>query len=1039
MIAILIVIIVSNIYAFQAISPVKYYGDIKKERLKGEYQDGVAIVNDDASSYKKGNNHDVSYTPMGDMNRIPRIFIHDGNLNPLKVKYLSTKNKNTRKWTFMVYLDADNNLEDAGIGDFLEMASVGSTDDIAILVLFDRIPGYTDIYGDWSDTRVFFVTYGGTPYPGQELDVWEETNMGDPQTLVDFVSFSISNYPAEHYALILWDHGGGLSGVCWDDTNGDNLNIHEIRNALELVYQELGCKIDIMGFDACLMGMMEIAYQLRDYVDYVVFSQEVEPGDGWPYDDILSELVANPDMQPYELSILMAEKYVASYNGGSQGYYSGATQSAINVSCLTTVVFRKLDRLVGELLRNYQNYSSQIAEAVRYAESFYYTHEKDIVHFLELLREKITEPSIQQLINSTILAVERAILYGGHLGGHPNAYGLSAYFPIVYSTEYEYVLMSRHHQWDEFARKIGRLDPALWFYDINVVGIDKDHNGMYEVCRVLVDIDTSNPKNISVVVYGMYDGREYILGASRHHTIDGYGSSDIISIPLLNVSNVGAYALRFEVLDEDGRLLDDLYYYCDDDVSNVPLEIPPIARIIYPTNNTYISVPNVTIIWVYNGSTNLDHFEVYWSGSWINVGNSTEFILTNLNEGLYIFLVRTYDTVGNIMNSTLKFYVDYTPPQISITSPSNDSIVKSRQFRVRWIGQDNMAIDHYEINIDNQGWIDIGAVKSYRVSLQDGSHEIVVRIYDRAGFYTDSVTSFIVDSTPPMVEILQPSNNSLLPSTVNLVWGVHENATSIVRLELHINNTLRYIYVEQNMTDSCILGGLSIGKTYEIELIAIDLAGWQGFDRIVIHITDLQVTIESPLNGSVHNESCILIQWHCARTYANCMLYINDSPIEQFRGSYGSYNLSLIDQGTYNIKVVATDVDGSAMSYVHIIVDRSPPQIMVLYPENNTKISWGNFIVTWIVYDISYVVCVAIRLDNNSWINTTNNYYRFEDVEPGKHIIEIYARDLMGYKTTTRIIIIIKQTNDGIILLVTSIIAMLMVMTIILKSKKKKQ
>ena len=185
--------------------------------------------------------------------------------------------------------------------------------------------------------------------------------MGDPQTIVDFVTWSVTNYPAEHYALILWDHGGGIDGVCWDEDNGDdNINIFELRNALNTIYTDLGIKLDILGFDACLMGMIEIAYQVRDYVDYVVFSEEVIYEYGWPYSEILEDLVNNPDMSPAEFAKVIVDRYVESYNNGSNGISYDATMSAINISALTKFAYRKLDRVLGELLRNYDTYSDAI-------------------------------------------------------------------------------------------------------------------------------------------------------------------------------------------------------------------------------------------------------------------------------------------------------------------------------------------------------------------------------------------------------------------------------------------------------------------------------------------------------------------------------------------------------------------------------------------------------------------------------------------------------------------------------------------------------
>ncbi|MEK7812948.1 MAG: S8 family serine peptidase, partial [Candidatus Desantisbacteria bacterium] len=195
--------------------------------------------------------------------------------------------KQVKPWTFMVYLDGDNDLEDAAIDDFLEMAKVGSTDKINIVVQFDRIPGYNSDHGDWTGTKMFYITKDMTPIPGSATMDIGEANMGNPQTLIDFVKWVKLGYPAEHYALVLWNHGGGwrnkqkgvsTKDICIDDTDGDVLYMKEVSSALASV-----SPIDLIGFDACLMAMIEVAYQIKDFGDVMVGSEGNEPNDGWPY------------------------------------------------------------------------------------------------------------------------------------------------------------------------------------------------------------------------------------------------------------------------------------------------------------------------------------------------------------------------------------------------------------------------------------------------------------------------------------------------------------------------------------------------------------------------------------------------------------------------------------------------------------------------------------------------------------------------------------------------------------------------------------
>ncbi len=252
------------------------------------------------------------------------------------------------EWTFMVYLDADNNLEDMGIEDFLEMADVGSTSKVNIVVLMDRAPAHDDSYGDWTGSRRGLIQSGDTPTTswGQSIG---EVNMGDPDSLVDFVEWSANYYPAQRYALILWNHGSGwrdASGrllpptrsICSDDTSSDSLSIKELRQAL-LDAQDSISSFDIIGFDACLMGMIEVAYEIRDQGRIMVASEDLEPGYGYPYDRILQYLTENPSTIGPQLATQIVENYYDYYQETYAVYYPDEVfmQSAIDLSLLDSL------------------------------------------------------------------------------------------------------------------------------------------------------------------------------------------------------------------------------------------------------------------------------------------------------------------------------------------------------------------------------------------------------------------------------------------------------------------------------------------------------------------------------------------------------------------------------------------------------------------------------------------------------------------------------------------------------------------------------
>lgn len=229
------------------------------------------------------------------------------------------------EWTFMVYMDGDNNLEGAGVEDLNEMefAQKFSTDEVNVVVQFDRINGYDTSNGDWTGTKRFLVekdldeqTISTEPV----LDIGE-ANMGDPDTLVSFVDWSMKNYPAKKYALVLWDHGGAYHGICWDDSNttsqgrADTINMTELKDALKRIKQLNGHRnLDLLGFDACLMAQIGVMAQVMDYVDVTVASGFVEPGDGWPYKRILEKLHSMAWMSKEELATVISQEYIESYS-----------------------------------------------------------------------------------------------------------------------------------------------------------------------------------------------------------------------------------------------------------------------------------------------------------------------------------------------------------------------------------------------------------------------------------------------------------------------------------------------------------------------------------------------------------------------------------------------------------------------------------------------------------------------------------------------------------------------------------------------------
>lgn len=205
------------------------------------------------------------------------------------------------KWTFMVYLDADNNLDYYGAQNIEAMKAVGSTNDVNIVVLWDKYDDVANLYHvELNELKIIpkFALNG------------EEVNMGDPNTLETFVRFTMCHFRSDNYALILWDHGDDLRGCCWDDHPEDHLSHQEITGALS------GISIDILAFDACVEGMIEVAYEYAwsgTEINYLVATEGYVPYEGYPYTPVLTALTTNPGVDAYDFAKIMVDDYLVFY------------------------------------------------------------------------------------------------------------------------------------------------------------------------------------------------------------------------------------------------------------------------------------------------------------------------------------------------------------------------------------------------------------------------------------------------------------------------------------------------------------------------------------------------------------------------------------------------------------------------------------------------------------------------------------------------------------------------------------------------------
>jgi hypothetical protein len=232
-----------------------------------------------------------------------------------------------KKWTVLVYLDGDNNLSPYSDLDVNEMKKSGSNKNFNIVILWDNDPAQNS--GSRTNRHgYYYVTPGST----ELLKDAGEVDMGAAGTAKNFVDFATQNFPAERYMWIFWNHGGAvdrlMKGVCWDDTNGGNhLSETDQKEIVKYLGGKIGKKVDIVGYDACLMGTAELAYQLREHADYMIASQQTVPGDGWDY-NFLAKIKSSPSMSARTLSGHVVAYFKKYYDGRGE---SDATLAAYNL------------------------------------------------------------------------------------------------------------------------------------------------------------------------------------------------------------------------------------------------------------------------------------------------------------------------------------------------------------------------------------------------------------------------------------------------------------------------------------------------------------------------------------------------------------------------------------------------------------------------------------------------------------------------------------------------------------------------------------
>ena len=383
------------------------------------------------------------------------------------------------KRTIMVYMAADNDLRPFAARNIQQMANIGSNHNMTIVVHLDiRISGNKKI------TRRYLIEKDQVLHIDPYNALTQQMDSGNPSTLISFCEWAIKSYVADEYDLILWNHGTGIlepphgkiinpmdlfvfnpsthrldldrsigfmdaissisplqRGVCWDDTTGNYLSNRKMEIALQTICRNFlgGKKFGIIGFDACLMSMIEVSSFIKKYAHVMVSSEEVELGMGWKYDEVLF-----PFIKEKLDTFTFARHIVGAYDRTYQSITNDYTLSAINLDSID-LLENNVDSVSKILLEGLEKQKNIVAAIIKESKNrLLCTHFDeptyiDLHHFYKNLASNIKKgaPEMNSMIKNNLLKtldegmqlIDQLVIANSFGRNLKNAHGISIYFP----------------------------------------------------------------------------------------------------------------------------------------------------------------------------------------------------------------------------------------------------------------------------------------------------------------------------------------------------------------------------------------------------------------------------------------------------------------------------------------------------------------------------------------------------------------------------------------------------------------------------------
>lgn len=388
--------------------------------------------------------------------------------NPLVIKPTALYDSSRPAWTILYYAGADNGRGSFIWDDLNEMESAGLTDQVRVVAQVDWSEG--DPTG-FVDTSRYLIRPDNDPerLASEVVESLGETNMGDPATLANFLVWGMTTYPANRYALILSDFGGGWQGCCYDETTGtdiinDRLSLSDIDQALAAAYNEMGgVSFEVIAFAAGLMGQLDVLQTIQPYGAYAVVSAGLMPGSSWDFQPVIAQLNANPLADGQQLSGDLVAAYV-NYQRQIAGD-ENVGMAAVNLARVPALT-AATEALADTLLTDPALYGAIAADARRGAQRYgnaaltdaEWIASVDLQHAAALIAENAPPGELQGAALAVSQAVSDSLVAYDHGQAIPYGRGIAIYWPVnAQSLNLLYPYASRLPAWATF---LGEQAPA---------------------------------------------------------------------------------------------------------------------------------------------------------------------------------------------------------------------------------------------------------------------------------------------------------------------------------------------------------------------------------------------------------------------------------------------------------------------------------------------------------------------------------------------------------------------------------------------------